>query len=273
MLPMCLGNVCTEEIGTDATEELRRHGIKVHVEDKVEEIIGVNGRVTAVRTTEEEIPADIVVVAVGVRPNVELAKAAGIKVGPRGLEVNERMETNVPGVYAIGDCIQFKHFITGETTVGPLATNAVVEGKVAAVNLTGGHRTFPGLVNPSVTRLYENSYGATGLNSEQAQRAGIDVVVGEFTGTTRDRPFPGAGEIHAHLVFNKSNGQLIGAEIRGTECVADRIDHLTGAILRRATWEDIATLQFAGHPPQTDVPSRHLLVRAAEDALIKAGLY
>lgn len=271
MLSTCLGNVCSEQIARRAGEELVRHGIVLHTEQMATALLGKN-HVTGVQVDEEEIPADIVVFAIGVRANTTLAREAGLAVGRYGVCVDERLRTSAEDIYAVGDCIEFNSFVTGEVSYGPLATNAVMEGKVAAVNLTGGHRIFPGLVNPSVTRLFENSYGAVGLNVEQAQRAGMEVVEGRAAAHTRDKPFPGALPVVVNLVFRVSDRQLIGAEVMGGESVAERIDLLSFALLRRATVEDLATLHFTGHPPQTDVPARMPIVNAAEDAMRQMGL-
>ncbi len=271
MLPVCLGNVCSEGAARLALEELRAHGIRVHTDCAAEEIVGT-GWVGGVRIPGGTIPADLVVFAVGVRANTGLLAGAGAETGRLGVKVNDRMQTSLPHVWAVGDCIEHRNFVTGEPAVGPLATNAVVQGKTAAINITGGDRRFPGFINPSVTRLYERSYGSTGLNETRAAAAGIETVVGRARAFTRDRPFPGAGPLDLTLVFERRTHRLIGAECVGAEGVAERIDLLTLAVRHRLTMEDLASMHFCGHPPQTDVPARMVIVNAAEDALRKTGL-
>ena len=271
MLPVCLGNVCSEGSAREALEELERHGIRVHTGCAAEEVVGT-GRAEGVRIPGRVIPADLVVFAVGVRADTELLAEAGAEMGRRGVKVNDRMQTSLSHVWAVGDCIEHRNFVTGEPDVGPLATNAVVQGKIAAVNITGGNREFPGFINPSVTRLYERSYGATGLNEPRAAAAGIEVVVGRAEAFTRDKPFPGSGPLALTLVFDEGTRRLIGAECVGAEGVAERIALLPLAVRHRLTMEDLASMQFSGHPPQTDVPSRMVVVNAAEDALRRAGL-
>ncbi len=269
-LPVCLGTVCSEPIARRALEELREHGVQVHVGQAVEEVVGEE-RVSGVRLADRTIEAQMVIWAVGVRANCDLLQAAGARMGEFGVMVDDRMRTSLPDIYAVGDCIQHRNFVTGTPERGPLATNAVVQGKTAAINLTGGFRTFPGFINPSVTRLWDNSYGATGLNEERAAAMGIDCVVGQAEAHTCEHAFPGAGTIRLILVFDAHSTRLIGAECCGAAGVAERIDMLTLAIQHRLTMEDLASLHFSGHPPQTDVPARMMIVNAAEDAMRQAG--
>ncbi len=270
-LPMCLGTVCSEPIAQKAAQELREHGVNVHAEASAEAVVG-DERVEGVRVNSRTIDTDMVVWAVGVSANTDLFEDAGAHVGRFGVVVDDRMRTDLSDVYAVGDCIQHRNFITGAPDRGPLATNAVVQGKCAAINITGGFRTFPGFINPSITRLWENSYGATGLNVERASEMGIETIVGEAEAHTREPIFPGAGPIALVEVFDARTTQLIGAECYGHEGVAERIDMLTLAIQHRLTMEDLASMHFSGHPPQTDVPARMITVNAAQQAMRKAGV-
>ncbi len=271
MLPVCLGTVCSEPIARHASQELRDNGVTLHAGQAAEAVLG-DDRVEAVRVGGRALEAEMVIWAVGVRANTKLFEDAGARVGEMGVVVDDRMRTSLPDVYAVGDCIQHRNFITGAPDRGPLATNAVVQGKCAAINITGGFRTFPGFINASLTRLWENAYGATGLNVERAAAAGIKTVVGEVEAYTREPIFPGAGRIVLIEVFDARTHRLIGAECYGREGVAERIDMLTLAIQHGLTMEDLATMQFTGHPPQTDVPSRMITVNAAEQAMRKAGV-
>ncbi len=270
-LPICLGTVCSESIARRALDELRAHDVQVHLGQAVEAVLGEE-RVTGVQVAEQVIEAQMVIWAVGVRANVELLQAAGAGVGEFGVMVDDRMRTSLPDVYAVGDCVQHRNFITGTPDRGPLATNAVVQGKVAAINITGGFRTFPGFINPSVTRLWEASYGATGLNAARAAAMGIEIVIGQAEAHTCEKAFPGAGTFGLMLIFDARTSRLIGAECYGSAGVAEYINMLTLAIQSRLTMEDLASLQFCGHPPQTDVPARMPVVNAAEDAMRQAGL-
>ena len=270
-LPVCLGTVCSEPIARRAAEELREHGVQVHADTAAEAVLG-DERVEGVRVAGRTIDAQMVIWAVGVRANTKLFEDAGAQLGPMGVIVDDRMRTSLSDIYAVGDCIQHRNFVTGAPDRGPLATNAVVQGRCAAINVTGGFRTFPGFINPSLTRLWENSFGATGLNVERAEAMGIRTVVGEAQAHTRDRVFPGAGPLALIEVFDARTTRLIGAECYGHEGVAERIDMLTLAIEHRLAMEDLATMQFSGHPPQTDVPSRMIVVNAAQQAMRKAGM-
>lgn len=262
-----LANVASGKPGAMAAEELAAHDIRLHLSRRADEILG-DERVTGVKLDSgETIYADIVVFAVGVRADTELFRQIGAEIGRFGVVVDETMATSVDRVYAAGDCIEYPHMITGQPSYGPLATNAVMQGKTAAINITGGRRAFPALLNPSVTRLYEKSYGFVGLGPFHARDAGIEYVMGEFAGHTREPSFPGATPLWVRLVFRRSDRRLIGGEVVGGEGVAERVDLLTLAIMKEAVVEDLAAMHFSGHPPQTDVPARMSIVRAAEAAL------
>lgn len=271
MLPVCLGTVCSEPIARRAVEELENHGIHVHTGVGADAIIGED-HVTGVSVGDDTIDTELVVFAVGVTPNTSLVAEAGGEIGRMGIEVDDRMRTSLPHVWAVGDCVQHRNYITGEVANGPLALNAVIQGKVTAINITGGFRTFEGFINPSVTRLFENSYGSTGLNEDQAEEAGIETVVGHASAFTREPCFAGAGPIDAVLIFDRRTTRLIGGECVGTEGVAERVDLMTLAIRHKMTMEDLATMQRALHPPQTDIARRMPIVNAAEDAMRKVGL-
>ncbi|MBU0608528.1 MAG: FAD-dependent oxidoreductase [Armatimonadetes bacterium] len=271
MLSFCLGNVCSEQIATQALEEVIRGGLHMHTGQMAQAIEG-DETVTAVRTNVETIPADLVVLAVGVRGQTALAAEAGIEVTRLGIPVNDRMETSAPDVWAAGDCVEHRHFITGAVGVGQLATTAVVQGKTAAINMTGGQRLFPGYVMASVTRLFERSYGSTGLNRLQATNAGFDVVEGEVTGASAYEGYPNAEKCQCTLIFDKQSGALIGAECNGGKEVAPRVDMLTMAIMQRMTMEQLASLQYPAHPLHTDIPGHPPIVSAAENAMRKANL-
>lgn len=271
MLPVCLGTVCSESIATQAVKELRQHGIHVHTGQAVDAVMGED-IARGVRIGGSTIEADLVVFAVGVRPNTALVSGAGGAVGRLGIEVNDRMRTTLPHVWAVGDCIQHRDFVTGEAANGPLALNAVMQGKVAAINITGGFRTFDGFLNPSVTRLFENSYGSTGLHEDRARNAGIETVTGQGSAFTREPCFAGAGSIDVVLIFDRRTTRVIGGECVGAEGVAERIDLITLAIEHKMTMEDLATMQRALHPPQTDIARRMPIVNAAENAMRKIDL-
>ena len=270
MLPFCLGNVCSERIARHALDELTAGGIAVHAGEMAQAIVG-DSHVTGVQINDHVVPADIVVLAIGVRGQTSLARDAGIEVGKFGIRVTDRMATSAEGVWAAGDCVQHRSFITGEPGVGRLATTAVVQAKTAAINMTGGDRLFPGYVLASVTRLFENSYGATGLNRDQAAKAGIEFIEGECEGSTVYAGYPNGGTVNYSLLFDGETRVLIGAECTGDEEVAARIDMLTMAVMQQMTMDQVACLQYPAHPLHTDIPGHPPIVTAAEDAMRKAG--
>ncbi len=271
MLPVCLGNVCSTRFARMALEQLQEHGIETHLGHPIEEVIG-DERAEGVRVAGKTIEAEMVIFAVGVRANTDLLESAGAQIGCFGVVVDDRMATTLPDVWAAGDCIQHRNFITGAPGNGLLATNALTQAKTAAINMTGGFRTFPGFINSSATRLFGTGYGSTGLNVEKATAAGIKTVVGCADALTCEHGFPGASPLTMELVFDAATTRLIGAETVGAVGVPERVDMLALAIQHRLTMEDLATMHYSSHPPQTDVPAKRLTILAAENALRTAGL-
>ncbi len=269
-LERCLGKICTDGIARKAQQELEEHGVKLALGRVVQGIEKENHQLYVHLDDSSVLEADAVIFSIGVKPNVELARSAGIKIGELGgIWVDEYMRTSHPDVYAIGDCIQFPHFLTKKPALGPLATNAVIQAKVAGINLTGGERKFAGLLNPAVTRLWKFSYGVVGLTPQQAEEEGFEPVVSSCEVQSRHRPFPGSQPFYLSLVFDKKSKQLIGAEAYGNFGVPEKIDLLAYAILHKATAQDLAEMHFCAHPPQTEAPSKMPIVLCAEDALSK----
>lgn len=269
-LNRCLGKICTDGIAKKAQQELEEHRVKLALGRVVQGIEKENHQLYVHLDDSSVLEADAVIFSIGVKPNVELVKSAGIKIGELGgIVVDQYMRTSHPDVYAIGDCIQFPHFLTKKPALGPLATNAVIQAKVAGINLTGGERKFAGLLNPAVTRLWKFSYGVVGLTLQQALDEGFEPVAGTCEGHSRHRPFPGSEPFYLSLVFDKKSKRLIGAEAYGNFGVPERIDHLAYAILHQATAQELAETHFCAHPPQSEAPSRMPVVLCAEEALAK----
>jgi len=193
--------------------------------------------------------ADVVVVATGVRANVELAKNAGVALGQKGIKTNLRMETNIKGVYAAGDCAESIHLVTRRPIMSQLGTTAVKQAKVAGINAAGGYSTFIGAMGSWITRLFDTEIGGTGLTEFMAGRSGIETVSGTIVSKTRADYFPGALPIRIKLVADKETGKLIGAQIIGGEEVTQRVNALSFAIQNEMTIKELAKAETCYAPP------------------------
>ncbi|NJF26124.1 NAD(P)/FAD-dependent oxidoreductase [Thermococcus sp. Bubb.Bath] len=226
--------------------EMENHGVSFRFGVGVSEIIG--SPVEAVKIGEEEVPADLVLVATGVRANTDLAKQAGLEVN-RGIVVNEHLQTGDPDIYAIGDCAEVIDAVTDGRILSQLGTSAVRMAKVAAEHIAGKDVSFRPVFNTAITELFDLEIGAFGITEERAKREGIEVVVGKFKGSTKPEYYPGGKPITVKLIFRKTDRKLIGGQIVGGERVWGRIMTLSALAQKGATVEDVAYLETAYAPP------------------------
>ncbi|MEM2342243.1 MAG: FAD-dependent oxidoreductase [Candidatus Bathyarchaeia archaeon] len=252
LLPQILPAMLDKDVADFVQRELEKKGLKIITGRSVEEILG-DDKVTGVAVSGEHIPADIVVVATGVRGNVELAQKAGLELGEtRLIKVNMRMETNVKDIYACGDCVESINLITKRPTVCQLGTTAVRQARVAGINAAGGYAIFPGVLGAAVTKLFDVEIGAVGLTEAFAQRAGIETVSMTLSGKTRAQYYPGALPIRIKLVVEKETEKIIGTQIVGGEGVAQRINMLSLAILKEMTVKELAKAETCYAPPVSE---------------------
>jgi len=249
LLPQILPAMLDKDMASLVQRELEKKGLKIITGCAVDEILG-EGKVDGVIAGGQQVPADIVVVATGVRGNTELAQKAGIALGEtRLIKVNMRMETNVKDVYACGDCVESIHLITKRPVVCQLGTTAVRQAKVAGTNAAGGYAIFPGVLGAAITRLFDTEIGTVGLTEFSAQRAGIETMSVTFSGKTRAQYYPGALPIRVKLIAEKETEKLIGAQIIAGEGVAQRINALSFAILKGMTIRELAKAETCYAPP------------------------
>ncbi|MBS7633989.1 FAD-dependent oxidoreductase [Candidatus Bathyarchaeota archaeon] len=249
LLPQVLPAMLDKDVADAVQKELEGKGLKIITGRSVDEILG-NEKVSGISVGGEQVPADIVVVATGVRGNTELAQKAGIELGEtRLIKVNMRMETNVKDVYACGDCVETINLITKRPTVCQLGTTAVRQAKVAGTNAAGGYAIFPGVLGASVTKLFDIEVGAVGLGEASAQRAGIETVSASFTGKTKAQYYPGALPIKVKIIAEKETEKIIGGQMIGGEGVAQRVNALSFAILKEMTVKELAKAETCYAPP------------------------
>jgi NADPH-dependent 2,4-dienoyl-CoA reductase/sulfur reductase-like enzyme len=213
------------------------------------------GRVTAVETDAGEIPTDLVVLGVGVRPNTDLAATAGLPLGPTGgVRVDLRMRVvGVPGVWAAGDCVETVHRVSGQPVYVPLGTHANKQGRVAGINIGGGYTTFPGVIGTAVTRVCDLEVGRTGLREHEAAAAGYEFETVRIESTNRSGYLPSAESMIVKLIVERISGLLLGAQIVGRSHAAKRIDALAVALWNRMTVDQMTALDLGYAPPYAPV--------------------
>ncbi|MFY1668426.1 FAD-dependent oxidoreductase [Plantactinospora sp. WMMB334] len=258
------------DMGALVRQALRGLGLDVRSGITVTGLETRDGRVTAVVTEEGTLPADVVVLGLGVRPNTALAEEAGLPLGPTGaIRVDLRMRVvDVPGVWAAGDCVESVQRISGQPVYVPLGTHANKQGRVAGINIGGGYATFAGVVGTAVTRVCDLEVGRTGLREVEATAAGFEFVSVRVESTNRAGYFPGAKPMTVKLIAERRSGRLLGAQIVGRSEAAKRIDVLAVALWNKMTVDEMAGLDLGYAPPYAPVWDPVLVAaRKAVDAI------
>ena len=240
------------DIGAFIADAVQKMGIGLLLGQPVESVqTGPEGRAVAVQLADgRRLPADLVILGLGVRPNVALAREAGIPIGSSGgIVVDNRMRTQADGVWAAGDCVETWHRLSGQRMVVALGTHANKQGRVAGINLGGGYATFPGVIGTAVTKVCDLEVARTGLSEQEADAAGYCYVTASVDSTTRAGYFPGAQPIRVKLIAEKRSGLLLGAQIAGREGAAKRIDVFATAIWNAMGVDEVLGLDLSYAPP------------------------
>ncbi len=230
--------------------QLREKGVKLMLGRTVEGFAADGDRVNVLIKDEASLTADMVVLAIGVTPDTALAKDAGLELGIKGsIVVNDRMETSVPDIYAVGDAVQVKHSVTGQDTLLSLAGPANKQGRIAADNICGGDSRYLGSQGSSVIKVFDMTIAATGVNEKTARQAGIDCDKVFLSPMSHAGYYPGGKVMTMKVVFEKGTYRLLGAQIVGYEGVDKRIDVLATAIHAGLTGPQLKDLDLAYAPP------------------------
>ncbi len=196
------------------------------------------------------LPADVVILGLGVKPEVGLAREAGLEIGQRGgIRVDEQMRTSDPAIYAVGDAVEVRDGVTGEWTLIPLAGPANRQGRIAADNVFGRRSRYKGTIGTSILRIFSLGAGCTGANEKTLRRLGIPHEVLHLHPASHAGYYPGAKPIALKVLFSPRSGRLLGAQAVGEDGVDKRIDVLATAILGGMTMDDLAELELAYAPP------------------------
>ncbi|MBM6851390.1 FAD-dependent oxidoreductase [Oscillibacter valericigenes] len=230
--------------------QLREKGVKLMLGRTVEGFAADGDRVNVLIKDEAPLTADMVVLAIGVTPDTGLARDAGLELGIKGsIVVNDRMETSVPDIYAVGDAVQVKHSVTGQDALLSLAGPANKQGRIAADNICGGDSRYLGSQGSSVIKVFDMTIAATGVNEKTARQAGIDCDKVFLSPMSHAGYYPGGKVMTMKVVFEKGTYRLLGAQIVGYEGVDKRIDVLATAIHAGLTGPQLKDLDLAYAPP------------------------
>jgi NADPH-dependent 2,4-dienoyl-CoA reductase/sulfur reductase-like enzyme len=240
------------ELGRLLGEELGRHGVRVVNEVTVKAIHHDAGGLTVAGEPDFAATADLVLVVVGVRPDTDLAEAAGVRTGIRGaLRVDRRMRTNLPDVLAAGDCVETWHRLLQAPAYLPLGTTAHKQGRIAGETAVGGDRTFAGSLGTQVIKVFELAVARTGLRDPEAAEAGLQPLTVGSVQYDHKAYYPGAHLLHLRITGDRQTGQLLGAQLVGDHRaeVAKRIDIPAGALFHHMTVEALNDLDLSYTPP------------------------
>ena len=230
--------------------EVRKHGVKLALGHTVEGFEEKELGVDVLLKDEAPLHTDMVVLAIGVSPDTGLAKDAGLELGIKGsILVNDRMETSVPDIYAVGDAVQVKHFVTGQDALIALAGPANKQGRIAADNISGGDSRYSGSQGSSVVKVFDLTAAATGVNETNAGKAGLSVDSVVLSPMSHAGYYPGGKVMTMKVVFEKETYRLLGAQIVGYEGVDKRIDVLATAIRAGLKATQLKELELAYAPP------------------------
>lgn len=262
-------NTLDPDMGALVSSALAGVGVQLYREETFQAVETARGHVRAVVTDRRTIPADIVILGLGVRPNTELAAQAGISLGVRrAIRTNERMQTNVPGVWAAGDCAESFHLVSRRPVHIALGTIANKQGRVAGINLGGRYATFPGVVGTAVSKICNMEVARTGLEESEIKSLGWECVSGRIESMTRASYYPQAGKITVKALAEKGSGRLLGAQIVGVEGAAKRIDVFAAALHAGFGVAEMINLDLSYAPPYSSVwDPVHLAVRRVEAVL------
>jgi NADPH-dependent 2,4-dienoyl-CoA reductase/sulfur reductase-like enzyme/rhodanese-related sulfurtransferase len=237
------------EMSTLVERHFESKGVRIKTGTKVVEFVGTE-QVEKVVTDQGEIPADIVIMAVGVRPSTQLAEEAGLAIGStRAIAVNDQMQTSDSDIYAVGDCAEKVHLVTGKPCYVPLGSTANKEGRVAANAVCGFADSFPGVLGSAICKIFDFSVARTGLGEKEAREAGYDVVTCQAPAPDKPHFIPGAKLLFLKLIADRKTRKLLGAQATGMGVADRRIDIAATALTAGMTVDQLAQLDLSYAPP------------------------
>jgi NADPH-dependent 2,4-dienoyl-CoA reductase/sulfur reductase-like enzyme len=255
------------EISEKILKELEENGVHfLAYHEPVAFELNSNGEVTSLETNQGHFPVDMVLMAVGVIPNVEIAREAGVDLGKTGaIRTDTAQKTNLTDIHVAGDCCEVFNLVSQDWVHTPLGDIANKQGRVAGENAAGGGATFLGIVGSAAFKVFELEVAFTGLGTQTAQKYGFDVDSQVIEAESKVGYMPGAKRIVVKLIFDRKKGRLLGAQMVGKEGVARRVNALAVALHQKMTIDEVARLDFAYAPPFS-APLDPILIAAEQAA-------
>lgn len=237
------------EMASIVHQQIRSQKINLILEDGVQEFSQEKNQVKITLQSGAQLITDLVIFAIGVKPDTTLAKTAGLEIGKRGgIKVNEYLETSDPSIYAIGDAIEVKDFVTGKDTLIPLAGPANKQGRIVANNLAGRKESYKNTQGTAIAKVFDLTVATTGANEKTLKRAGIDYLASITHSNSHAGYYPGASPLSIKLLFDRQ-GLILGAQIVGYEGVDKRIDVLATCLRFQRDIFSLQELELAYAPP------------------------
>ncbi|SDH96031.1 FAD-dependent oxidoreductase [Desulfosporosinus hippei] len=231
-------------------EHIFNKGINLILEDGVKSFAKKDNGTVITLQSGGEVQADLTIMAIGVKPEIKLAKEAGLTIGELGgIKVNERLQTSDPNIYAVGDVIEVKHLVTGQAALLPLAGPANKQGRIVADIIAGRDSRYKGTQGTAIAKVFDLVAASTGANEKMLKKLGIPHEVLFTHSNSHAGYYPGATRLSMKLVFDKSNGRVLGAQAVGAQGVDKRIDDIAGVIRNQGTIYDLQDLELAYAPP------------------------
>lgn len=249
--PKQLLNPFDPDMASFVHAQMRRHGVGLRLGYTVEGFEkNAGGGINVLLKDNEPLKADMVILAIGVTPDTGLAADAGLELGIKGsIAVNDRMETSIPDIYAVGDAVQVKHFVTGLDTLISLAGPANREARIAADNICGGDSRYQGSLGSSVVHIFELTAASTGINESTASKAGIKFDSVILSPLNHASYYPGGTAMTMKVIFESDTYRLLGSQIIGRDGVDKRIDVIAAAIHAGMKADELKDLDLAYAPP------------------------
>lgn len=272
----CFSKAFSKELSQIATEALAETDVDIHTSVRVEKVIGNNGAVSSVLlNTGKEIVCDAVIMAIGYRPNTDLAKNAGLEINNGGAIIVDNYErTKVKDICAVGDCSQTIGFLTGRTDYVMLASTATAEARVLGHNLFGikVRKTFTGTLAVFSTEINGVTMAAAGVNDSNAEEANIQFISGKFSDfDTHPGVFEDTSPLTVKLYASPCDGSILGGEVWGGKSAGEIINTISLAIQKGVTVYELISFQVGTHPLLTSAPTKSILIKAAEQIVFQKG--
>ncbi len=250
IMPQVLYGPLDPDMAELVAHALRQENIELCLCQGVSSFEGENGRVTKVVTEAGDIETDAVILAMGARPNIELAGGCGLEIGDVGaIKVDEYLRTSDPHIFAGGDCVENLHLVTGKKSWNPLGSTANMHGRVIGDNLAGRESKFPGVLGTGVMKTLGMNVGYTGITDTKAQELGFETVTGINTANDKSHFIPGGKDLAIKVVADRKSRKVLGCQVIGAGDVARIVDSAASALRYGAVLEDIAYMDFCYAPP------------------------